>query len=188
VQYGPGFVGTAFLEAIRHPVYIDTGIITDPIVGLAERGLLAGVASAPYLAGLPALYEWAHGRTMINRLEWTHDPSRLSSGMPFVSVNTAIEVDMDGQINVEAAQSAKIAGVGGHPDFAFAAARSVGGLSVVAVPTMRGTHPTLVDTLSAPVSTASHDVDVVVTENGSADLRGLGRLERRRELERLWNR
>jgi acyl-CoA hydrolase len=53
---------------------------------------------------------------------------------------------------------------------------------------MRGKHPTLVDTLSAPVSTASHDVDVVVTENGSADLRGLGRFERRRAIERLWNR
>ena len=79
-----------------------------------------------------------------------------------------------------------MAGIGGHPDYAFAATRSAGGLSIVALPTMRGPHCTLVERLSAPVTTPSHDVDVVVTEHGVADLRGLDRAGRRVALRGLW--
>jgi acyl-CoA hydrolase len=76
--------------------------------------------------------------------------------------------------------------MGGHPDYAAAAARSVGGLSIVAVPTTHHGRSTLVTQLSRPVSTPAHDVDIVVTERGVADLRGLSRPERYKALTRLW--
>jgi hypothetical protein len=186
VQHAPGPLGTAVIDALAVPVGIDTGIVTDATMGLERRGLLVGRPLTPWVAGTPELYEWCVGRVDVDRLERTHDPVRLGAGGPFVAVNTALEVDLDGQVNVEAAGGSAVAGIGGQPDYALGAARSAGGLSVVAVPTRRGDHDTLVERLSGPASTGSHDVDVLVTEHGTADLRGLDRAERRRRIAGLW--
>ncbi len=96
-------------------------------------------------------------------------------------------MDLDAQVNVEGTAASTLGGIGGHPDFAAGAARS-DGLSVIAVPTRHARRYTLVDRLSRPTSTPAHDVDVVVTEQGAADLRGLDRAERRNALLRLWGR
>jgi hypothetical protein len=186
VQYGPGAIGTAVLDALTVPVRIDTGMVTDAAVHLDRRGLLLGPVLTSYVAGTELLYDWAPGRVVVERIEHTHDPVRLAGDPPLIAVNTALEIDVHGQVNVEAVGGSAVAGIGGHPDYAFAAARSSRGLSVIAVPTQRGRHRTLVERLSAPVSTPSHDIDVVVTELGSVDLRGLDRLERRVALEALW--
>jgi acyl-CoA hydrolase len=186
IQYGPGPVGAAVLDALEVPVLIDTGMITDPVMDLARRGLLVGRPFGPYTAGSAALYDWCEGRVDLAGVEVTHDPVRLGGRPPLVAVNTALEMDLDGQVNVESVAGSSIAGVGGQPDYAGAATRSVVGLSVVALPTSRGPHPTLVERLAAPVSTASHDVEVVVTERGIADLRGLDRAERRAAIATLW--
>jgi hypothetical protein len=186
IQYAPGPVGDAVLDAVEVPIGIDTGILTDRVVDLDRRGLLLGRPYVPYVAGQPELYDWCRGRVDVDRIERTHDLGRLAGDPPFCAVNTALEVDRDGQVNVEAAGGSAIAGVGGHPDYAGGAVKSKTGLSIVAVPTVRGGHPTLVDRLSVPASTPAHDVDVIVTERGSADLRGLDRAERRRAIARLW--
>ena len=157
------------------------------MVDLDERGLVVGHPVTAYLAGGPRLYRWAHGRPLLHPIEYTHDLGRLSAD-PLFAVNTAIEVDLDGQVNVEGTAASVLGGIGGHPDYAAAAARSVGGLSIVAVPTVHHGKPTLVARLSRPVSTPAHDVDVVVTERGLADLRGLSRPERQRALGDLWGR
>ena len=179
LQIGPGLLGAAVVGAIREPIRIETGMLIDEVVDLDERGLLIGDPTATYLAGGERLYNWADGRSILHRLEYTHDITRLSSGDPFVAVNTAIEIDEQGQVNVEGFPGSTVGGVGGHPDYAVAAARSVGGLSVMALPSQHRGKPTLVERLSAPTSTPAHDVDVVVTELGTADLRGLDRGERR---------
>jgi hypothetical protein len=186
VQYGPGPVGTAVIDAIERPVHVDTGMLSDAVVELDRRGLLLGRTYAPYSGGTQVLYDWAPGRAVVDRIEHTHDPVRLAGQPPLIAVNTALEIDLDGQVNVEAVGGSAVAGIGGHPDYAFGAARSATGLSVVAVPTMRGTHCTLVERLAAPVTTPSHDVDVVVTERGVADLRGLDRSGRQAALAALW--
>jgi hypothetical protein len=188
IQYAPGPVGEAVLDAVTEPIGIDTGILTDAVIDLDRRGLLLGRPYVPYVAGRPELYDWCAGRVDVDRIERTHDLGRLAADdPPFCAVNTALEVDRDGQVNVEAAGGSAIAGVGGHPDFAGGAVKSKTGLSIIAVPTVRGGHPTLVDTLSVPASTPSHDIDVMVTERGSADLRGLDRAERRRAIAPLWD-
>ena len=155
-------------------------------MNLDRRGLLRGEPVGTYLAGGPELCDWADGRRLLHRLEYTHDVGRLSTGRALIAVNTAIEIDVQGQVNVEGMPGANLGGIGGHPDYAIAAARSIGGVSVIALPASHRDRPTLVDHLSAPVSTPSHDVDVVITEHGTADLRGLDRRERCAAIARLW--
>jgi hypothetical protein len=186
LQVGPGPVGDALLRGLTVPVRIDSGLLPGSVTSLASRGLLIGDPVATYLAGGPRLYEWADGRPVLHPIEYTHDLGRLSAG-PFIAVNTAVEIDLDGQVNVEGTASAVLGGIGGHADYAAAAARSVGGLSVITVTTRHNGRPTLVSQLSRPVSTPSQDVDIVVTDRGTADLRGLSRPERRKALRTLWD-
>jgi hypothetical protein len=185
LQVGPGPVGDSLLRLLTVPVTIDSGLLSDAVTVLAGRGLLIGEPVATYLAGGPRLYAWADGRRVLHPIEYTHDLGRLSAG-PFIAVNTAVEIDLDGAVNVEGTATAVLGGIGGHADYAAAAARSVGGLSVIAVTTRHNGRPTLVSQLSRPVSTPSQDVDVVVTERGAADLRGLSRPERHAALTKLW--
>jgi acyl-CoA hydrolase len=185
IQVGPSAVTTALLASLSTPVRIDTGMLTDEVVDLDQRGLLSAEPICTYLAGGPRLYDWADGRPLLHPVEYTHDLGRLSAE-PMFAINTAVEIDLDGQVNVEGTARSALGGIGGHPDYAAAATRSTGGLSIVAVPTSHNGKPTLVSRLSRPVSTPSHDVDVVVTERGTADLRGASRPERRRLLATLW--
>lgn len=186
LQYGPGAVADAILCALDVPVRVDSGLVGDAVLGLAERGLLVGVPRGAYLAGTDALYEWSNGRSIVERLEVTHDVGRLARYDTFVAVNTALEIDAVGQVNVERAGDEPVGGIGGHADFALAASRSPHGLSVIALPSTHAGRCTLVPSLSAPVTTPRADVDVVVTEHGVADLRGLDDRERAAALRHLW--
>jgi hypothetical protein len=194
LQWAPGQLGAAVVGAVLErgrPVHVDSGLLGDGVVDLDEAGLLASDAVATYLVGTRRLYDWADargraGHPVVHGVEHTHDPVRLSAEPPLVAVNTAVEIDVDGQVNVEGTARAIVGGVGGHPDYAAAAVRSRRGLSVIALASTHRGSPTLVEHLSRPVTTASHDVDVVVTEHGVADLRGLDRAERRRALAAVW--
>jgi hypothetical protein len=171
LQYGPGQLGTALLSRTTKPLHIDTGLLTDAVVDLDRRGLLVGTPSATYLLGSEALYRWADGRPILRGIDHTHDYSRLSRGEPFVAVNTAIEIDPYGQVNVEGVGDKVVGGIGGHPDYSRAARMSPRGLSIIAVPSKVGGRNVLVEQLTRPASTSAHDIDVIVTENGHVDLR-----------------
>jgi acyl-CoA hydrolase len=186
LQVGPGALGGAILAAVRAPVRIDSGLLTDGVADLDRRGLLAAEPTGTYLAGGRVLLDWVRGRPVLQPVEYTHDPGRLSADGPFVAVNTALEVDDQAQVNVEALPGAAVGGIGGHADYAAAASRSPGGLSIVALPTASHGRAGLVSSLSGPVTTPGHDVDVLVTERGAVDLRGLDRAERTRAVRSLW--
>jgi acyl-CoA hydrolase len=186
VQYGPGSVGDAAVRSLNVPVRVHSGIATDAIVDLDARGHLVDEAVAAYVVGTPEFYAWADGRPMACRIEKTHDLSYLSD-LPMFAINTALEIDLTGQVNVEGFGPNVVAGVGGHPDFAAAGSRARDGLSIAALPTLRGRHRTLVRDLAAPASTARCDIDVVVTEFGVADLRGLDDAERGEALMAVWD-
>ncbi|GAA5063545.1 acyl-CoA hydrolase [Thermocatellispora tengchongensis] len=188
VQVGPGRLAQAMVSALEVPVRIDSGLLPDPVVDLDEKGLLVGEPVAAYLSGTRRLYEWADDRPILRPVEVTHDAARLSSPdlPPLIALNSALEIDVDGQVNVEGIGSAAVGMIGGHPDFAAAGVRGRG-LSVIAIASAYDGYSTLVSRLSRPVTTGSHDVDVVVTDRGIADLRGLDRPERRRALLGLWD-
>lgn len=186
LQYGPGQLGTALLRQAQVPLRIDTGLLTDAVVELDQRGLLVGEPSATYLIGSEVLYEWADGRRILRGTDYTHDLIRLSRGEPFVAVNTAIEIDPVGQINVEGVGDRVVGGIGGHPDFCVAGRMSRRGLSIIAVPSSFNGRSPLVEQLSRPASTPAHDVDLIVTEAGHADLRGAGWSQRRQLISELF--
>jgi acyl-CoA hydrolase len=187
LQYGPGQLGTALLNRATVPLQLDTGLLTDAVVDLDRRGLLAATPSATYLMGSDVLYDWAEGRPILRGIEYTHDLTRLSRGAPFVAVNTAIEIDPYGQVNVEGVGEKVVGGIGGHPDYCAAGAMNRGGLSIIAVPSTTNGRSPLVEQLSRPASTPAHDVDVIVTESGHADLRGADWSQRLRLITELFS-
>jgi len=188
IQVGPGRLAEAMVAALDVPVRVDSGLLPDPVVDLAGRGLLLDEPVAAYLSGTRRLYEWCDGRSILHPVEVTHDLGRLArrDAPPLVALNAALEIDVDGQVNVEGIRASVTGMIGGHPDFA-AAGVCGRGLSVIALVSSHRGRPTLVRRLSRPVSTGSHDVDMVVTERGVTDLRGRDRAERRRALVALWD-
>lgn len=184
LQYGPGQLGTALLRRTRVALQIDTGLLTNAVVDLDRRGLLSGTPSATCLLGSSVLNEWADGKPILRGLEHGHDKTRLSRGVPFIAVNTAIEIDCYGQINVEGVNDTVVGGIGGHPDYCNAARLSRGGLSIIAVPSRFGNRSTFVERLSRPASTPAYDVEVIVTERGAIDLRSVDWDQRRRLITR----
>ncbi|WP_184435023.1 acetyl-CoA hydrolase/transferase C-terminal domain-containing protein [Mycobacterium sp. AZCC_0083] len=187
LQYGPGQLGTALLNRATMPLQLDTGLLTDAVVDLDRRSLLAATPSATYLMGSDVLYDWAEGRPILRGIEYTHDLTRLSRGAPFIAVNTAIEIDPYGQVNVEGVGDKVVGGIGGHPDYCAAGAMNRGGLSIIAVPSTTNGRSPLVEQLSRPASTPAHDVDVIVTESGHADLRGADWSQRLRLITELFS-
>lgn len=192
VQWGPGTIGAAVVEALDVRVRVLSGLVTDEVVGLARRGLLDGPAEAAYLWGGDALRRFAaDGGVRLRSIAETHDPTRLAAVERYVTLNTALEVGLDGAVNVElagggtavraAGSGAVVAGPGGHADYCEAATRSAGGLSVVA---LRATHAGRSSIVARPsvVTTSRADVGVVVTEHGVADLRDVEPAERARRL------
>ena len=188
LQYGPGQLGTALLRRTQVPLRIDTGLLTDAVVDMDKRGMLIDVPSATYLLGTETLYDWADGRQVLHGIEYTHDLTRLSRGEPFVAVNTAIEIDPFGQVNVEGRGEKVVGGIGGHPDYCTAAAANRGGVSIIAVPSSYAGRSPLVEQLSRPASTPAYDIDVIVTESGHADLRGADWARRQRLIAELFGR
>jgi hypothetical protein len=186
LQYGPGQLGTALLRRAPVPLRIDTGLLTDAVVDMDKRGMLIDMPSATYLFGTDELFDWADGKPILRGIDYTHDLTRLSGHEPFIAVNTAIEIDPYGQVNVEGRGEKVIGGIGGHPDYCAAARMSHGGLSIIAVQTAVNGHSPLVDQLSRPASTPAHDVDLIVTESGHADLRGADWSQRRRLITTLF--
>jgi acyl-CoA hydrolase len=186
LQFGPGAVGEAVVSSLTTRVRLWSGIVTDAVIDLAARGLLLGLPRTAYLIGSADLYRWADGRAVVDTLGVTHDPAALAEA-GIVAVNTALEIDVHGQIGVEYAGGVPVGAAGGWPDFANAASRSRAGRSVVAQLSHRRGVPTLVDQVRTPV-TGRFDVDVVVTEAGATDLRGLTDPERTAALKELWAR
>jgi acyl-CoA hydrolase len=162
----------------RRELRLHSGLLSDAAVRLLDSGALAAGFrhTATALVGTRALYDWAatHEDFQLLGCDQTHSLQTLASLKRFVAVNTALEVDLFGQCNLEVAVKHAVSGAGGAPDFARAAKVSAGGLSIVALPATAGKHSRVVAQLgnNAVASLQRTDVDVIVTEHGEADLRG----------------
>jgi acyl-CoA hydrolase len=183
VQVGPGGIAEAVMASTSSPVRVWSGLATDAMAGLHERGLLDGPVRAAYVwGGAPVEALHAAGRLELLPLERSHDLTMLSSLRNYVACNTALQIGLDGSCNVEAIGGRAIAGIGGNADFAAAAARSSGGLSIMALKsTTRSGRSTIVPRVER-VSTPRCDVDLVITEHGIADLRDADDAERARRI------
>ena len=187
IQIGIGAVPQAILEALgehRH-LGVHSGMLCDPMVPLVEGGVITGARKSldPYklgageVLGTAALFDFVHDNPSVRTL-----PATLSHGLEylrdqdrFISINSALEVDLTGQVNAEWLNGRQISGLGGQFDFVEAAMYSRGGFSITALPATAagGTASRIVPRLAAgaAVTTPRHCVDFVVTEFGVADLR-----------------
>lgn len=179
---GIGRVTDALTEQLkgRGDVTVLTGVVTDAVRHLVESGAVAeGPIRAMSVVGSPELLRWAStaGVQIIPSTQ-IHEPAWLAAHERFVAVLGALQVDEQGNVSAERIGTRTVSGRGGAPDFARGAHDSPGGLSVVALhSTGRDGASRLVRSLSDP-SIDGHIIDVIVTEKGVADLRGLERSRR----------
>jgi acetyl-CoA hydrolase len=185
LQFGIGALPEACLDALHghSGLGIHSGIINDAAMRLIDAGVATGehktvdplIAVAGVVGGSADLFAFLDQNPAVNlRGTWyTHDINVLGDQHRMVAINSAIEVDLTGQVNAEVAKSRYVGAIGGATDFLRGAARSTGGVGIIALPSTAGASSRIVARLSGPVSTARSDVGVIVTEYGAADLRGL---------------
>jgi acyl-CoA hydrolase len=184
LQLGLGKIPAQLLQALHThtELRLHTGMISDAVLDLAaagalhrERPMLTAVAvgSASFYARLTTTQGLAFA-------EVAHTHAQL------YAINSALEVDLLGQVNAEMLDGRYLSGPGGLPDFAHAAHLNSDGLSIIALNATDGSgaRSRIVPRLAAgtPVTVPQHDVDVIVTEYGAALLRGQPLDERMRRL------
>lgn len=197
IQLGIGGVPDAIAAGLRdkRDLGIHTGLMGDPVVDLIESGAVTnrrkpidtGASVAGLLAGTRRLYDYADGNggLQIRPVDYTHSAATVARLDRFVAINSAVEVDLTGQVNAEVAGGVHLGAVGGSVDFMRAAAAAPNGRSIVALPSTArgGTVSRIVSrSLSGVATAARSDADLVVTEFGVAELRGRSLRERARRL------
>jgi acyl-CoA hydrolase len=188
IQLGVGGVADAVAAALtgHRNLGFHSGMISDAVVNLVDCGALdgsrkrrdSGLVVAGAALGSKRLAEFLDDNQRVRLLpvSYTHRQDVLRELGPLVSINSALEVDLTGQVGAEQIRDRRIGAVGGQVDFMRGAVAS-GGRAVTALPA-RG----IVARLHGPVTTARSDVDYVVTEHGCVALRGLDLDDRRHAL------
>lgn len=196
LQTGVGAVPDAVLRLIadRKDLGVHSGMLGDGLIDLVEAGVVTnarkpidtGVSINGALIGTKRLYDFAHRNSAIRMCsaDYTHSAAIHAQIPQMVTINSALEVDLTGQVNAEQSGSSYFGGTGGQVDFVRAGSRSPGGRSIIALPATAkgGTLSRIVPVLSGPVTTARSEVDVIVTEFGAAELKGQSLAERSRRL------
>jgi acetyl-CoA hydrolase len=194
LQLGLGTLPEAIAEALggHHDLGIHSGAIGDAALKLIEAGVVTnarkrtepGRTVTGSLMGTRRLLDFAdrNEELLVCATEVTHNPARLAAEPRLTAINSAFEVDLTGQVNAEVAGGRYAGAVGGAIDFLRGAARSPGGVPIVALPSQTRGVSRIVARLSGPVSTARADAGIIVTEVGVADLRGLTLAQRRERL------
>jgi len=192
IQSGIGEAPGAAIAALtgRRRLSVHSGIITPEYRLLAEAGALGGSSSSQKrnIAGVAwgdaGFYEWL-GQSQLfafRSILETHAWWNLAKIPNFVSIGSAIEVDLQGNINLEWLGGRRISSVGGAPDYVRGALGSPGGRSIIALPsTSRGGASRIVARLEKP-SIPGEQADTVVTEYGVAELRSLSPDQRLQKL------
>jgi acyl-CoA hydrolase len=193
VQVGVGSLPNAILGALsgHASLGVHTGMITDGVLDLVEAGVVTGAKKeidrglviTGAAIGSAALY------ARLNRFpvefrpaSYTHHPAVLASLRSLVAINSALEVDLLGQVGAEAVGGVHVGAVGGQADFSRAASLT-GARSIIALRAQSRAGSTIVPALAdGVVTTARADVDAVVTEYGVARLTGCTVAERARRL------
>jgi acyl-CoA hydrolase len=200
VQVGVGSIPQAVMEALSgkrdlgvHSLLVDhmLPLIESGVITNARKRLHRGRMDIGEIMGTARLFRWAHENPAVNMepSDIIHDPDVVGRLGDFVSVNSALEVDLLGQVNAESVGGRQVTGIGGQFDFVLGAARAAAGRSIIALPSTGrgGTVSRIVARLpaGARVTTPRFLADYVATEYGVAALRGKSDAGRARELIRI---
>jgi acyl-CoA hydrolase len=193
VQLGVGSLPSAVLDGLagHADLGMHSGMISDSVARLFDAGVLTGAKKeidtgdivAGAALGSAALYERIPDLPLQFRpASYTHSPAVLAQLRSFVAINSAIEVDLSGQVGAEVRHGVYVGAVGGQADFSRAAANT-GARSIIALRSHSRGDSTIKPFLrGGTVTTARTDVDYIVTEHGVASLRGTTLAERARRL------
>jgi len=185
LQMGIGAIPDAVLSALGEHIHlgVHSGSLGDGVARLMLSGVITnqrktidrGISVGGILMGSRLLHDYAHHNPAIQlrSTRYTHDAHILESIDKLVAINSAVEVDLTGQVNSELAAGSYVGAIGGAVDFIRGARRSKGGLPIIALPSTAGSHSRIVARLNGPVTIARSDAVIVVTEYGVADLRGM---------------
>jgi acetyl-CoA hydrolase len=195
IQLGIGTLPDAVLEALagHRDLGVHSGMLTGAVLPLLEKGVVTnarkpidrGVTVTGLAIGDEKLYGYAHRNPSVRLAapDYTHALSVLAQLPDFVSVNSAVEVDLFGRVNAEVAGGHYVGGVGGAMDFIRGAAAAPGGRAVIALPSVsRDGKASRIVASCTTVTTSAADADVVATEWGVAELRGIDYAERSRRI------
>ncbi|MBL8062256.1 MAG: acetyl-CoA hydrolase/transferase family protein [Anaerolineales bacterium] len=191
MQLGIGSIPDAVLKFLsdKKDLGIHTELFSDGVIDLVNTGVLTnarkslhpGKIVAGFILGTERLYEWVNDNPMVEMhpTEYVNDPFVIAQNERMVAVNSAIEVDLTGQVCADSIGPKLYSGVGGQLDFIYGASRSKGGVPIIALPstaTLRdGTAISKIAAMLKPgagVVTSRNHVRFVVTEFGVADLYG----------------
>jgi acyl-CoA hydrolase len=195
LQTGIGGIPSAIVELLAEGGGGDFGIHSEMFTnGLMKlhakdkvtnrKGIYDGFSACTFAAGTRALYDWLDGQEQVRFLpvEAINDPSIIARNRLMISINGALSVDLAGQVAADMVDGRQYSGIGGHEDFVNGASFSEGGRSLVCLPSTARVRFTggerivsrLVPTFppGTSVTTPRHQVDVVVTEWGAAELAG----------------
>ncbi len=194
LQLGIGAIpaATALFLRDKKDLGIHTEMFTDAVVDLVEAGAITGAAKernrgkivTAFLMGSRRLYDFVHDNPMVEMrpVDFTNDTSIIRTFRKMVAINSAIEVDLTGQVVADSIGSRPYSGVGGQMDFIRGAALAEEGQAIIALPSTAagGTVSRITATLKegAGVVTTRAHVRTVVTEYGVTDLLGRSLRER----------
>lgn len=200
LQMGIGSIPNAALSQLKHhkDLGLHTEMFSDGVIDLIEndvincnfKGTLRGRALATFLIGSKRLYDFVNDNPFIEMKEssMVNDTARIRKNPRMVSINSAIEVDVTGQVCADSIGSTMYSGVGGQMDFIRGASLSDGGKAIIALPsvTKKG-ESRIVPYLKqgAGVVTTRAHVHYIITENGIADLYGKTLKQRVTELVKI---
>src|SRR5215216_1568611 len=191
MQLGIGAIPDAVLKYLHNKkdLGVHSELFSDGVIELVNTGVLtsarktlhSGKIIAGFMLGTQNLYNWADDNPLIelHRTEYVNDPFVIAQNERMVAINSAIEVDLTGQVCADSIGPKLYSGVGGQLDFIYGASRSKGGVPIIALPSTTalrdGTLVTRIAAmlkLGAGVVTSRNHVRYVVTEYGVADLYG----------------
>jgi 4-hydroxybutyrate CoA-transferase len=194
LQLGIGAIPAAVAECLdgKRDLGIHTEMFTDPVVDLVERGVVNGSRKernrgkivTAFLMGTERLYRFVHDNPMVEMrsVDFTNDTSVIRSFSRMVAINSAIEVDLTGQVVADSIGPRLFSGVGGQMDFIRGAALAAEGRAIIALPSTAadGAASRIVPMLhgGAGVVTTRAHVRTIATEWGVAELFGKSLRER----------
>ena len=204
LQLGIGAIPNGVLHYLRdkRDLGIHSELFSDGVVDLYEAGVITnekktlhpGKMIAGFLLGTRRLYDFVDNNPVVelHPTEYVNDSYIIAQNEKMVAINSAIEVDLTGQVCADSIGTRLYSGTGGQLDFIRGAARSKGGMPIIALPSITVTNSgqcfsRIVPTLKpgAGVVTTRNDVHYVVTEYGVADLYGKSIRQRARALIRI---
>ncbi|MFO8109808.1 MAG: GNAT family N-acetyltransferase [Thermoplasmata archaeon] len=198
VQIGYGNIPNAILSHLdkKNDLGIHTEMLSEDLADLMENGIVTnkkktinpGKSVASFLMGTRKLYDFVEDNPAIELrpTNYTNDPFVISQNYKMTAINTALQVDLTGQVCADSLGYSFYSGIGGHADFMRGATYAKGGKSIIALSSTAqgGTISKIVTHLDegAGVVTTRGDVQYVVTEYGIAYLHGKNIRQRAMEL------